>query len=264
MLLPQARVRKFWLQRALVDYPLYDPPHKVEERRLSKDKARENFDYFMRVRQQRLAFFRDWLRRYFRAAVTLDESGMRALNSWGNKYAGLLLVKGPSGHPNESYFTYDPPWTGENAGHNVLFDTGIALGEAIIASCPKLNWDPDPISGILPRTAKMLRRTSGNSFQRPTLAGFDNPACRRLPLHDVYIFAVQIMRYRTTFEGTNRFYSRPIGMRRNVSEGLLSDFKTTLRDYPAGDPYKLRERLGHRDFLELIDSEAEDVEVNNE
>src|SRR5205823_4133759 len=119
-----------------------------------KEKARENFDYFMRVRQQRLAFFQDWLRRYFRVAVTLDQSGMMALNHWGNKYAGLLLVKGPLGHPNDSYFKYDPPWTGENAGHNVLFDMGIALGEAIIANCPKLHWDADPVSAILPRTAK--------------------------------------------------------------------------------------------------------------
>lgn len=42
--LPQAYLRRLWLRRALRDYPLYDPPHKVEERLLSKAKAKENFD----------------------------------------------------------------------------------------------------------------------------------------------------------------------------------------------------------------------------
>jgi hypothetical protein len=36
-----------------------------EERLLSKEKARENFGYFMRVRLQRAAYFRSWLHRYF-------------------------------------------------------------------------------------------------------------------------------------------------------------------------------------------------------
>jgi hypothetical protein len=53
------------LERALHDYPLYDPPHKVEERRLPKEKAAENFDYFISVRMQRVAQLRDWLQRDF-------------------------------------------------------------------------------------------------------------------------------------------------------------------------------------------------------
>jgi hypothetical protein len=189
MLLPQAWLRKLWLRRALRGYPLYDPPHKIEERLLTREKASENFDYFMRVRQQRLGYFRDWLHRNFGVTMTLDEKGMRALNRWGNKYAGLLLVEGPDGNPTNTYFTYNPPWTGENAGHNVLFDMGIALGEAIIACCPKLRWDVDPISAILPRTAKMLKREAGMSFQRPELTGFDNPVGTASPLHRPFSFA---------------------------------------------------------------------------
>src|ERR1700730_12144481 len=109
MLLPQMWLRKSWLRRALRDYPLYDPPHKVEEYLLSREQAVENFDYFMRVRQQRAAYFQRWLRRYFRVAITPDENGVKALNRWGNKYAGLLLVAAPTGHPTDCYFTYDPP-----------------------------------------------------------------------------------------------------------------------------------------------------------
>ncbi len=65
MLLPQVSLRREWLRRALRDYPLYDPPHKIEERLLSKEEALENFDYFMRVRQQRLSYFENWLRQRF-------------------------------------------------------------------------------------------------------------------------------------------------------------------------------------------------------
>jgi hypothetical protein len=125
------------LGRALHDYPPYDPPHKVEERRLPKEKAAENFDYFMRVRMQRVAQFRNWLQQHFAVRVTHDEEGVRALGRWGNDYAGWLLGRAADGHPQSSdthyhaYYAYDPPWTGENAGMNVVFDMGITLGEAI-------------------------------------------------------------------------------------------------------------------------------------
>ena len=85
---------------------------------------------------------------------------MRGLNRWGNKYAGFLLVLGRNGHPRDSYFTYNPPWTGEYTGYNVIFDMGMMLGEAVLASCPKLRWDVDPVPEMLPRTANMLNPTA--------------------------------------------------------------------------------------------------------
>ena len=94
MLLPQMWGTKLWLQWALKDYPIYDPPHKVEERVLSKEQALENFDYFMRVRQQRVESFRWWLRRYFWTVTQADENGVRALDRWAVSYAGLLLRTG--------------------------------------------------------------------------------------------------------------------------------------------------------------------------
>jgi hypothetical protein len=205
MLLPQTHLRRLWLRRPLRDYPQYDPPHKVEERLLSSEKAAENFDYFMRVRQQRLAYLQSWLLGHFGVRVTLDEKGMRALNRWGNKYAGLFIVKPPEVHRTGSYFNYDPPWTGDNTGYNVLFDMGIALGEAIIANCPKLRWDMDPISASLPRETKRLKGTPGMSFQRPMLTGYDNPVFGKTPLHSVYLFAALMMRNLITFGGINGF-----------------------------------------------------------
>jgi hypothetical protein len=254
MLLPQVWLRKFWLRRALRDYPPYDPPHKVEERLLAKEKATENFDYFMRVRQRRVAYFRGWLRRYFGVTITLDERGVRALSRWGNKYAGLLLDHGPGGDPTDSYFTYDPPWTGENAGYNVIFDMGIMLGEAMIASCPKLHWDVDPISAILPRTARQLKRERGMSFQRPELTGFDDPVGTASPLHESYVFARQMMSNLTTREGAKLYYSCPSDVRKNIREQLLNSFNAVLRDYPAGDPYRLREQMSPEDYLKFVDA----------
>jgi hypothetical protein len=46
----------------------------------------------------------------------------------------------------------------------VLFDIGIALSEFIIANCPKLRWDFDPISTVLPRRARQLKREPRSSF----------------------------------------------------------------------------------------------------
>jgi hypothetical protein len=264
MLLPQAWLRKLWLRRALRGYPLYDPPHKVEERLLPKERAVENFSYFMRVRPQRVAYFRDWLRRNFRVTITVDEKGVRSLNRWGNKYAGLLLVEGPGGHPTDSYFTYDPPWIGENAGLNVLFDMGIILGEATIANCPKLYWEVDPISAILPSTARQLKKASGASFQRPMLTGFDDPVFGKLPLHDVYLFAYQMKDNMTTFEGMNGYYSMHREDRRLIREEFLNIFKETLRDYPAGDPYQLRDQIGREDYPKFFDTELEEENNNDE
>jgi hypothetical protein len=246
-------LRKSWLRRALRDYPLYDPPHKVEEYLLSREQAVENFDYFMRVRQQRAAYFQRWLRRYFRVAITPDENGVKALNRWGNKYAGLLLVAAPTGHPTDCYFTYDPPWTGENAGYNVLFDLGITLGEIIIDQCPRLHWDVDPASALLPRTAKMLKRSPGMSFQRPKLTGFDDPVGQASPLHGVHSFASQMFRNLTTFEGIKRYLSRPKRIRRFVRDELLNSFNAVLRDYPAGDPNGLRQQMPLKDYLAFVD-----------
>jgi hypothetical protein len=249
-------LRKRRLERALREYPLYDPPHKVEERLLSREKAAENFDYFMRVRLQRVAYFRQWLRRHFGVAVTLDEKGVRALSHWGNQYAGLLRTKGPDGRLTKSYFTYDPPWTGENVGCNVVFDMGITLGEAVIANCPKLRWDFDPISAILPNEAKVLKRTSGMSFQRPRLTGFDNPAYGIAPLHEVNTFAISMMQYTTTVEGMKRFRKIHRFDRRLIDEQLINAFTQTLKDYPEGDPVGLRREMGTEEYLKLVDSES--------
>jgi len=249
-------LRKSRLARALRQYPLYDPPHKVEERLLSRERAAENFAYFMRVRSDRLAHFRQWLREQFGIKVSLDEKGMRALCRWGSKYAGLLLAKGTDGYPTGSYFTYDPPWTEENAGNNVVFDIGLALGEAIIANCPKLRWDFDPISAMLPSTARLRKQTSGMGFWRPVLCGFDNPVYEVIPLHCAYDFAFSMMENTTSVEGIKSFHEQPRFVQQLIFEQLLNSYRDTVKNYPDGDPAGLRRELGTEEYLKLVDDEA--------
>jgi hypothetical protein len=262
ILLPQMWLRKLWLRHALRDYPMYDPPHKVEERLLSAEKARENFDYFMRVRHERLAYFREWLRRSFWVVLTPDTHGVRALNHWGNKYAGLLLEAKPSGGPTDAYFTYNPPWTGSNAGCNVVFDMGITLGEFVIANCPRLHWDFDPISANLPRTAKLLKRESGMSFQRPRLTGSDNPAWSWPPLHYVHTFAHHRMPW-TTYPSACRYYRQLRVVRHLMRDELLNDFKSTLNNYPAFGADVAQREMSLGEYLDLVDSEAEEENDEN-
>jgi hypothetical protein len=135
---------------------------------------------------------------------------------------------------------------------------GITLGEAMIASFPKLHWDVDPISAILPRTARQLKREAGMSFQRPELTGFDDPVGTVHPLHEVWVFAYQMACNMTTFHGINRYYSCPRFIRRNIRDELVNNFSAVRRDYPAGDPYGLRKRMSPAEYLKFVDAEADE------
>jgi len=248
-------LRKRHLERALRGYPVYDPPHKIEERLLSKEKATENFDYFMRVRLDRCAYLTHWLRQHFGVQVSLDEEGLRRLCRWGNKYAGLLLVEDGNGHLSKSYFTYDPPWVGQETGNNIIFDLGILLGETILLSCPLLRWDLDPISKLLPKTGKVLKETSGMGFQRPLISGFKNPAYRVTPLNQINLFAYNMMVNTTSAAGIKKFREAPRFAQRSILDGPLDLFRQTMVDYPDGDPSGLLRELGAEEFFKLADED---------
>jgi hypothetical protein len=250
MLLPQSKLRKLYLERALRGYPLYNPPHKVEERLLSRKLADENFDYFIRVRQERAAFFQSWLHRYFWVALTPNEKGVRALNCWGNKYAGLLLYReGPGVGPSRSFFSYDPPWEGDYAGCNALFDMGTAYGEILIACCPKLHWAVEPAAATLPRSA---------ARNKPKLTGWDDPTWQASPHHEVFGFAHQMFANMITFRGNAKYRESHPAERRLIRQGLLSKFKRTLQEYPSGDPYQLRGKMSAEEYAQWEDSDEEE------
>ena len=242
MLLPQMWLRKRKLETLLKDYPLYDPPHKVEERVLPKEQAQQNFEYFMDVREQRAVYFTKSLKNQFDIEIAATPRGVEALDLWMFQYGGLLL-------PNEmvevSYFTYDPPWRGTAVGCNALFDTGIVFGEFLIANCPKLRWEMDPISALRPNAARVLKRELGSGFQRPELTGFQNPHWRACPLHELWTFAHQLAAI-TTISGLWNYRSA-VGDRNteNLRHCLALIFTTKIREYQAGDPTKLYGSTGN-------------------
>jgi hypothetical protein len=247
MLLPLMWLRKKKLDRLLKDYPLYDPPHKVEERLLPKEKAQENFDYFMRVRKERVAFFSRWLKDEFGVAIGPTQRGVEALNRWMFRYGGLLL---PNRTVEKSYFTYDPPWRGEGAGCNVVFDVGIAFGEFLIANCPNLRWDMDPISALRPNEARILKREFGSSFWRPELTGFENPHWGVNPLHDTYLYATQLEDV-VTFAGMKKLHAcYTPGSWDILYTSLVTNFSRKIEEYEAGDPATLYGSAGIPAHLE--------------
>ena len=127
------------MQLAMLGYPLYDPPHKVEERLLPDDRARENFDYFMATRQERVACFRDWLHTHFRIEASLSDAGFNHLTKWCDDYLGFLMPRDRDGY--YTYFDYKRSWTGDYIGANILFDFGTLIGDHMIQKCQLTRWE---------------------------------------------------------------------------------------------------------------------------
>jgi hypothetical protein len=259
MMLPQALLRKQWLRRALRHYPLYDPPYKVEERLLSRTQAQGNFDYFMQTRQERVGFLVSWLERYFWTTITIDSKGVKALNRWGNKYAGLLQLENEKGRPTNSFFTYQPPWLDENAGCNVLFDMGTVFGEIFIATTPKLYWALEPTAELLPRSSRLLQKIPGMSFQRPNLTGWDDPTNEMSVHHSVWQFAYLMTGRMTTFEGYARYKRMGRIDRRHFRDQLINSFLSISRKDSADlDEFtRLRRDMAPDEYARLMDDIAE-------
>lgn len=150
-------------QRALKNYPIYDVPHKRAEGELPEREAQENFDYFMRVRLQRLAFFQDWLCRNFSVTASLDGDGVRAVSRWVDDYGGGLI--GDDRYVAQIFDSYQPHWEGRYAGYNVMIDLGIFLGEYLVSKRPRLHWEIYRGHEVEPETI------GGPSYMRPHLGG---------------------------------------------------------------------------------------------
>jgi hypothetical protein len=232
MLTPIAWIRQQRLERALIGYPVYDPPHKVEERLLPKEQAQENFDYFMQVRTERCAHFQDWLKRKFGVEIRADLEGVSALNDWFVRYGGLLV---PTREIGNSYFSYDPPWTGAGLRCNVLFDVGIAMGEFLIANCPNLHWEMGPTAPFTEKRLRLLRDDFGSGYQRPEITGFRFKRWVEEPLHNVEGYAAH---YRRLVNVEDRWKRLSTGITPNqrFMRYLTASFTDALDLYLTGSP----------------------------
>jgi hypothetical protein len=166
---PRAWFRARRLRSALVGYSVYTPPNMQNEIALSRDKAKENFDYFLQRRALRLQCLRDLLKK-FEVDASTDDNGLAAVSAWFDRYGGLLLHFQPYDTSTlNAFISYAPPWTGEHLGINVVWDIGIYVGECIIARRRSARWDldtgdPDPVS------------LEAIGYQRPCVAGLCWPS----------------------------------------------------------------------------------------
>src|SRR4051794_15389754 len=111
MLWFQTRAKRVLLvEKATANYPFYDRPHKQKPTRFYE--AEENFDYFMRVRLDRLALFQRWLMTHFAVNATFDSDGASAVCRWVNRYGDALL--GDRDRDRFSFPYYSKAWTKDN------------------------------------------------------------------------------------------------------------------------------------------------------
>ena len=124
------------VKEATANYPFYDRPHKQKPTLLYE--AQENFDYFMRVRLDRLALFQSWLMTHFDVNASLDRDGASAASRWVDRYGDALL--GDLDRDQFSFPYYSKSWTKGNPGYSVIFDLGIFIGEFVIEKRPWCRW----------------------------------------------------------------------------------------------------------------------------
>jgi hypothetical protein len=169
---------------------------------LSRNKAKENFDYFLQQRALRLQCLRSFLKK-FEIDATTDDSGLAAVSRWFDLYGGLLLHFRPRDTSSlNAFVSYAPPWTGEHLGINVVWDIGIYLGECIIARRRSAYWDldtgdPDPVS------------LEAIGYQRPCVAGLYWPTSADT-LTRVFIDSQSMSR-------ENRFVYRTVSLRKSLT-----------------------------------------------
>ncbi|MCG5238121.1 hypothetical protein [Xanthobacter oligotrophicus] len=128
------------MSRALVDYPIYAPPHLSRESELTDDEAQENFDYFMKMKNQRLQMFLDWMWRNFHVRLSFKPESIDQFDLWARCYNGTIVAEEPY-VISQSYQSYNPAWTGRFIGCNLIMDAGIYLGEYLIDKRPMIQWE---------------------------------------------------------------------------------------------------------------------------
>lgn len=149
--------RRQAMSTALLEYPLFEPPHRqgpnvlrrregqTEEEHLKYThefvaRSDQNFLYFMEQRATRLAALRAFLGT-FGVDASLDDAGLASVSAWfpDNGYA---LVSGLRDHAViQRFYQMQTPWTEGLRGLNVIFDLGIFLGESLIQKQPRLHWE---------------------------------------------------------------------------------------------------------------------------
>jgi hypothetical protein len=156
--------RKF--SHLLSAYPVYTPPFRANEYRLSPAHSAQNFQHFMRTKEDRLRtlwhFLGDAGAPIF-GELRFDPSSLQLVSEFlaANGYY-LLDV-----HPEEkaraverAFATYES-WTGSLAPLNVVFDMGTFAGEWLVRNVTGVHWDLDPPGLLVPEVPFILNHMGG-------------------------------------------------------------------------------------------------------
>jgi hypothetical protein len=146
--------RRQVLSPALMDYPLYQPPHRLgpflrrHQDQTEQDymryrneyvaRSEQNFLHFMEQRTTRLAALQGFLGK-FGVTAGLDDTGLASVSAWfvDNSFA-LANLRDEA--VSQAFYQMQTPWTEELRGLNVIFDLGVLIGESLIAKQPGLHW----------------------------------------------------------------------------------------------------------------------------
>jgi hypothetical protein len=136
--------RKVW--SALADYPVYSPPFHDAEAVLSRKEIKANWDYFLEQKAHRIRYLANYLAS-FGIDLRLDQTSVSALGGWLYRYGGHLIPprKGYIFFVQADYVMalheYEPAWTGELHGLNIINDIAIFAGDYIISKNRNVEWE---------------------------------------------------------------------------------------------------------------------------
>lgn len=127
------------LVKYLHDYPQYTPPFKEESINLSSSQAEENFEYFNKVKSDRLVVIKQLLSSFSLEInpKEVDKESLLSLDEWAYQQWPAIYDKSLAIH---GMYTF----TFKNKNllkiRSMLFDLGILLGESYLNLCPNAKW----------------------------------------------------------------------------------------------------------------------------
>jgi len=172
--------RRIW--KTLPDYPVYSPPFHDTQAVLAKREIKANYDYFLEQKASRLEYLTNYLRS-FTVDLSLSPGALPALDGWFYRYGGHLIPDG--GELIDAMQDYEPAWTGEYHGVNIVHDISIFAGDYIVLNNHDVRWDVNYGDGT-------RRDYDETGFGQPCLVGLRHVGCgvgNYSIFHGVYDFS---------------------------------------------------------------------------
>ena len=163
ILKPKYYVPHMKISSALHGYDMYSPPHKSNESSLTEEEAKENFDFFMISKNNRVMVFIKWIEDNFYINLDYSADSIAKLSDWMAIYAPVIVRVRKNLFI--SYYKYNPEWNGKFIGCNLIFDIGLYIGEYLIKKRSFLHWDMYKYNNVIGDMNK------SQFYNKPFIAG---------------------------------------------------------------------------------------------